>query len=24
LAIIGISIYVFFYWLGKKYAGWES
>lgn len=24
LAIIGISIYVLFYWLGKKYAGWES
>ncbi|WP_159711901.1 ABC transporter permease [Geminicoccus flavidas] len=24
LAVIGISIYVFFYWLGKKYAGWES
>ena len=24
LAIIGISIYVFFFWLGKKWAGWES
>jgi NitT/TauT family transport system permease protein len=24
LAIVGISIYVFFYWLGKKYAGWEA
>ena len=24
LALIGISIYVFFFWLGKKVAGWES
>ncbi|HEY3720443.1 MAG TPA: ABC transporter permease [Roseiarcus sp.] len=24
LAIIGISIYVFFFWLGKKWASWES
>src|SRR5262249_2694423 len=24
LAIIGISIYVFFYWLGKKWANWEA
>lgn len=24
LAIIGISIYVFFFWLGKKWAGWEA
>jgi NitT/TauT family transport system permease protein len=24
LAIIGISIYVFFYWLGKKWASWEA
>jgi len=24
LAIIGISIYVFFYWLGKRWAGWEA
>lgn len=24
LAIIGISIYAFFYWLGKKVAGWEA
>jgi NitT/TauT family transport system permease protein len=24
LAIIGISIYVLFYWLGKKWAGWEA
>lgn len=24
LAAIGITIYVFFFWLGKKYAGWES
>jgi NitT/TauT family transport system permease protein len=24
LAILGISIYVFFYWLGKKWAGWEA
>ncbi len=24
LAIIGISIYVFFYWVGKKWASWES
>src|SRR5919108_3490441 len=23
LAIIGISIYVFFFWLGKKWASWE-
>ena len=24
LAIIGISIYVFFYWLGKKWVSWEA
>jgi NitT/TauT family transport system permease protein len=24
LAIIGVGIYVFFYWLGKRYAGWEA
>jgi NitT/TauT family transport system permease protein len=24
LAIIGISIYVFFFWLGKKWASWEA
>ena len=24
LAIIGISIYVLFFWLGKKWAGWEA
>jgi NitT/TauT family transport system permease protein len=24
LALIGISIYVFFFWLGKKWAGWEA
>ncbi len=24
LALIGISIYVFFYWVGKKWASWES
>jgi NitT/TauT family transport system permease protein len=24
LAIIGISIYVFFYWLGKRWASWEA
>jgi NitT/TauT family transport system permease protein len=24
LAILGISIYVFFYWLGKRWAGWEA
>lgn len=24
LAILGISIYVFFFWLGKKWASWES
>ncbi|HRY26674.1 MAG: ABC transporter permease [Geminicoccaceae bacterium] len=24
LAVIGISIYVFFYWVGKKWASWES
>jgi NitT/TauT family transport system permease protein len=24
LAIMGISIYVLFYWLGKKWAGWEA
>ncbi len=24
LAIIGISIYVFFFWLGKKWASWET
>lgn len=24
LAIMGISIYVLFFWLGKKWAGWES
>lgn len=24
LAMIGISIYVLFYWLGKRWAGWEA
>lgn len=24
LALIGISIYVFFFWLGKKWASWEA
>jgi NitT/TauT family transport system permease protein len=24
LAIMGISIYVLFYWIGKKWAGWEA
>jgi NitT/TauT family transport system permease protein len=24
LAVLGISIYVFFYWLGKKWASWEA
>ena len=24
LAIIGISIYVFFFWFGKKWASWEA
>jgi len=24
LAAIGISIYIFFYWLGKKWASWEA
>jgi NitT/TauT family transport system permease protein len=24
LALIGISIYVLFFWLGKKWAGWEA
>jgi NitT/TauT family transport system permease protein len=24
LAIIGISIYVFFFWLGKRWASWEA
>jgi len=24
LAVIGISIYVFFYWLGKRWASWEA
>lgn len=24
LAIIGISIYVFFFWVGKKWASWEA
>jgi NitT/TauT family transport system permease protein len=24
LAILGISIYVFFYWLGKRWASWEA
>jgi len=24
LAIIGISIYVFFYWFGKRWASWEA
>ena len=24
LAIIGISIYIFFFWLGKKWASWEA
>ena len=24
LAVIGISIYVFFFWLGKKWASWEA
>ena len=24
LAVIGISIYIFFFWLGKKWASWEA
>ena len=24
LAMLGISIYIFFFWLGKKYASWEA
>ncbi len=24
LAILGISIYIFFFWLGKKWASWET
>ena len=24
LAMIGISIYVLFFWLGKRWAGWEA
>ncbi len=24
LALIGISIYVLFFWVGKKWASWES
>lgn len=24
LALLGISIYIFFFWLGKKYASWEA
>ena len=24
LAVIGISIYIFFYWFGKKWASWEA
>jgi NitT/TauT family transport system permease protein len=24
LAILGISIYIFFFWLGKKWASWEA
>jgi NitT/TauT family transport system permease protein len=24
LALIGISIYAFFFWLGKRWAGWEA
>jgi NitT/TauT family transport system permease protein len=24
LAMLGISIYIFFYWLGKKWASWEA
>jgi NitT/TauT family transport system permease protein len=24
LALMGISIYVLFYWIGKKWAGWEA
>ena len=24
LAFMGISIYVFFFWLGKKWASWET
>ena len=24
LAAIGICIYVFFYWIGKKWASWEA
>jgi NitT/TauT family transport system permease protein len=24
LAIIGIAIYVFFFWLGKRWASWET
>jgi NitT/TauT family transport system permease protein len=24
LAVIGISIYVFFFWAGKRWASWEA
>jgi NitT/TauT family transport system permease protein len=24
LAILGISIYILFFWLGKKWASWEA
>ena len=24
LAVTGITIYAFFFWVGKKLAGWES
>jgi NitT/TauT family transport system permease protein len=24
LAVMGITIYVFFYWVGKRWAGWEA
>jgi NitT/TauT family transport system permease protein len=24
LAIVGISIYVLFFWIGKRWASWES
>jgi NitT/TauT family transport system permease protein len=24
LALMGVSIYVIFYWIGKKWAGWQA
>jgi NitT/TauT family transport system permease protein len=24
LALMGVSIYVIFYWVGKKWAGWQA